>query len=60
MLGSFQGFVGGPQEFAEGIAGGVRSLLGHTVGKQSLSLKNFILALLQFFNMRAYTLQTVS
>ena len=28
----FQGIVDGPQEFAEGLARGVRSLLGHAVG----------------------------
>lgn len=29
-----QGAVQGPEEFAEGFAIGVRSLLGHTVGKK--------------------------
>ena len=29
-----QGAVQGPEEFAEGLVIGVRSLLGHTVGKK--------------------------
>ena len=31
--GVYQGAVQGPEEFAEGLVIGVRSLLGHTVGK---------------------------
>ena len=30
----FQGAIQGPQEFAEGLALGVRSLVGHAVGAQ--------------------------
>lgn len=30
----YQGAVQGPEEFAEGLALGVRSLLGHAVGRQ--------------------------
>ena len=36
----FQGAVQGPEEFAEGLATGVKSLFGHTVGE--LALKAFI------------------
>jgi len=32
----YQGAIQGPEEFAEGLALGVRSLLGHAVGKTSL------------------------
>jgi len=32
----YQGAIQGPEEFAEGLALGVRSLLGHAVGKNSL------------------------
>jgi len=32
----YQGAIQGPEEFAEGLALGVRSLLGHAVGKISL------------------------
>lgn len=32
---AFQGAVQGPEEFAEGFVIGVRSLLGHTVGKKT-------------------------
>jgi len=32
----YQGAIQGPEEFAEGLALGVRSLLGHAVGKSSL------------------------
>lgn len=34
-----QGAVQGPEEFAEGFVIGVRSLLGHTVGKKQELIK---------------------
>lgn len=39
-----QGAVQGPEEFAEGFVIGVRSLLGHTVGKeQTNNLKSYFI-----------------
>lgn len=35
----FQGAVQGPEEFAEGFVIGVRSLVGHTVGRKLLHLQ---------------------
>lgn len=38
----YQGAIQGPEEFAEGLALGVRSLLGHAVGKtSSLNVPNY-------------------
>jgi len=31
----YQGIIQGPEEFAEGLAIGVKSLLGHAVGKKT-------------------------
>ena len=36
LFADIQGAVQGPEEFAEGLALGVRSLFGHAVGKHSL------------------------
>ena len=36
-----QGIIAGPEEFAEGVARGVKSLLGHVIGKLSLRLLVF-------------------
>ena len=33
----YQGAIQGPEEFAEGLALGVKSMLGHAVGKMSFS-----------------------
>ena len=30
----YQGSVGGPHQFAAGLANGIKSLLGHTIGKE--------------------------
>ena len=37
----YQGAIQGPEEFAEGLANGVKSLLGHAVGESYLLDKHF-------------------
>jgi len=41
----YQGAIQGPEEFAEGLALGVRSLLGHAVGESSLITVDFVYSL---------------
>lgn len=44
----YQGAIQGPEEFAEGLANGVKSLFGHAVGKSIVNLVKLLTNLIRF------------